>query len=154
MPKKKLDKSWLTEEALELLDENWRYRLLLILQDIPSWPQLKYAYAISLKGTRLSYPIGPDFVRIDDNSYSPEIFFFLAGIIEDFLTNIDHPSPAQVTIELEHEILYIASCGELYLVASFYSGVPKGYMSMKLTKRINHLRHLWRKELSGSLAGK
>ena len=153
MLKKRLDESWLTEEAKRTLEPEWRYRVLLILQDIATWSQLNYAYGIGLDGARFTHTIGPGEARVNQGTYSTVTFFFLAGIVEEFLANIEYPAPAQVTIELEDEILYLASCGELYLVASFFSGVPKGYMVMKLTKRISHLRNLWRRENTGNFFG-
>jgi len=149
----KLDESWLSDEAKQKLEPEWRYRILLILQDISTWSQLNYAYGIGQDGSRLTHSIGPNAKRVDKGAYSTDTFFFLAGIVEEFLTNIEYPAPAQVIIELKDEILYLASCGELYLVASFYSGIPKGYMVMKLTKRISHLRNLWRRESSGDFFG-
>jgi len=146
MPKNNLNRSWLTESALETLDKEWQHRILLVLEDMITWPQLKYAYAIADSGHKLTQTIGPKAEEVDSGAHAPKTFFFLAAIIEEFLNNINHKSPAQVIIELEHEILYIASCGEMYVVASFLSGVPKGYMAMKLAKRVYHLRNLWRKE--------
>jgi len=149
----KLDTSWLTDEAMKTLEPEWRYRVLLILQDISGWSHLNYAYGIGLDGSRLTHIIGPNAERIEKVTYPTETFYFLAGIVEEFLANIEYPAPAQVTIELEDEILYLASCGELYLVASFYSSIPMGYMVMKLTKRISHLRNLWRRESSSNFIG-
>lgn len=146
MGKKKLDSKWLTEEARSSLGYDWQDRILLVLQDMASWPQLKYAYAIGANGSKLTHSIGPKARRIDSGAQTPITFFFLAAIVEEFLANIDYPSPAQVTIELEHEVLYIASCGEMYMVGCFYSGVPKGYMAMKLTKRVSNLRSIWLRE--------
>ena len=146
MSKKKPDEAWLTDEAREGLYPEWQHRLLSILQDMATWSQLKYAYAIGKDGVRYTHSIGPGGIRVKDETYSSSTFFALSGIIEDFLSSIEYPTSAQVTIELEDEILTIASCGELYMVASFYSGVPKGYMTMKLAKRISHLRVIWRME--------
>lgn len=146
MDKKTLDVKWLTESAQSSLDKEWQLRILLVLEDMITWPQLKYTYAIAENGQKLTQTIGPKAEKVDSGAHSPITFFFLAAIIEEFLGNIGRSSPAQVTIELEQEILYIASCGGLYMVASFYSGVPKGYMAMKLAKRVNHLRSLWRRE--------
>lgn len=143
MLKYNLDNSWLTEGARYTLDKEWQHRILLVLGDMITWPQLKYAYAIADNGQKLTHAIGPEAEKVDSSAHAPITFFFLATIIEEFLSNIDQKSPAQVTIELEHEILYIASCGELYVVASFYSDVPKGYMAMKLSKRVHNLRNLW-----------
>lgn len=142
----KLDSRWLTESAQSSLDKEWQQRILFVLEDMITWPQLKYAYAIAENGQTLTKTVGPKAEKVDSGAHSSITFFFLAAIIEEFLGNIGRSSPAQVTIELESEILYIASCGGLYMVASFSSGVPKGYMAMKLAKRVNHLRNLWKLE--------
>lgn len=151
MTKFSLDSGWLTEGARDTLDEEWQLRILLVLEDMITWPQLKYAYAIAENGHKLTQTIGPKAEKVDSSAHAPITFFFLAAIIEEFLGNVGSKSAAQVIIELEHEILYIASCGELYMVASFYSGVPKGYMAMKLAKRVNHLRNIWRMENDESI---
>ncbi|MDP8241263.1 MAG: hypothetical protein P9X24_19415 [Candidatus Hatepunaea meridiana] len=146
MTKKNLEEPVLTNSARKSLDMKWQNRLKVILQDLSTWSQLKYTYAISIEGERLSDPIGPDADRIDNDDYRTLDFFRLSGIINEFMINIETPGPSQVTVELENEILYIASCEKLYLIAAFYRGIPSGYMSMKLCKRIRSLRSLLRKK--------
>jgi len=145
LTKKNLEEPVLTKAARKSLDLRWQNRLKVILQDLATWSQLKYTYAISTEGERLSDPIGPDADRIDNDDYRTLDFFSLSGIINEFLINIESPGPSQVTVELANEILYIASCEKLYLIAAFYRGIPSGYMSMKLYKRIRSLRSLMRK---------
>jgi len=146
MGKNSLDITSLTEEGKSSLDSDWQKRILLVLEDMSTWSKMKYAYAIGADGSKLTHAIGPNAKRVDSGVQSSITFYFLAAIVEEFLTNIQRPAPPQVTIELEREILYIASCGELYIVACFSSGVPKGYMAMKLSKRVSRLHAIWSTE--------
>ncbi|MFC2150400.1 hypothetical protein ACFLQV_02735 [Calditrichota bacterium] len=136
------DERWLTSEALDLMSHQWHERILVIMEDLSKWTHLRYAFAIGRDGIQLTHPIGPKGTILDEKAYSHEIFHHLALTVEEYLVNIEHPAPAYVTIELEHELLFVASTGAVYLVASFEDVVERGYMSMKLKKRIAHLRNV------------
>lgn len=133
---------WLTKEAQDVLSHAWQERLLVIIEDLAGWPHLNYAFAISKDCVQLTHPIGPGGDVVNEKAYSTDVFHHLAMTVEDYLVNIEHPAPAYVTIELEGELLFVASTGTVYLVASFEGIVERGYMSMKLKKRIAHLRNI------------
>lgn len=147
----KLDSSWLTDEAKRNLNSAWQERVLLVLKDMSNWPQLRYALAVGLDGSKLTGVIGPDGKEAQVKTYPPLLLFYMAGTVEEYLADIDHSAPAHVTIELEDEVLFIGSTGEFYLVASLDADVHRGYMSMKLSKRIKHLRSLFSREQMGAV---
>jgi len=141
--------SWLTPKAMDLLDPTLQEGVIAILEDMAWWPHLKYAYVIGKDGLKLTYSIGQMGELVSEESYRPSLFYNLATTVEEYLANIDHPAPAHVTVELAGELLFVASTGELFLVASFESDVERGYMSMKLAKRIAHLCTLHRMRRKG-----
>jgi hypothetical protein len=142
-PKKSSD-TWLTKEAFELLDEFWCERVINILQDLSELPHLRYAYAVSLGGTRLSAAIGPGAKPLKDDPTGPEAFHHLAEVVEEYLERIGQPAPAHVTVELADEMLFVGSTGKLILVASFDGQAARGYVGMKLAKRISHMRNIFK----------
>ncbi len=145
------DESWLTQDAIESLDQVWRDRVIVILQDLANLPHLRYAYVIAKSsGMRLTKMVGPD--SGNDEKYNKYMMFFhLARIVEEYMVHLERPAPAHVQLELEDEMLFVGSAGELVLVAAFDGNVARGYMSMKLTKRISHLRTLFRTREKGAL---
>jgi len=144
MKKKSLIDLWLTPEGGETLDEFWSERVVNILQDLSDLPHLNYAYAIGADGVRLSRTIGPGRREVTNDDSDPRMFFNLARIVEEYLGRIDHPSPAHVTVELEDEMLFVGSTGALILIAAFDGRALRGFVGMKLTKRISHLRSMFR----------
>ena len=146
MPKRKRDESWLTSEAKQAFKPEWQDRVLKILQDISTLPHLKFTCVIGKDGSRFTRSVSPNASHAIDESYSTLSYSKFANIIDEYVNNLGYSSSSQVTIELEDEILVIAPCGELYLIASFFHGIPRGYMSMKLTKRISHMRSMWQGE--------
>jgi len=144
MKKKSLIDLWLTPGGWDLLDEFWRERVVNILQDLSDLPHMKYAYAVGQNGVKLTHTIGPGRRDITDEGSNPLMFYHLARIVEDYLQNIYHGAPAHVTVELEDEMIFVGSTGTLILVATFDGRASRGFVGMKLTKRISHLRGLFR----------
>ena len=144
-----LEEGLLTPKARELLDSTWQESVEVVLEDMSTWPDLHYAYAVGRDGLKLTYSIGPNGELVSEGTYNPDLYYNLATTVEEYLTGIGHPAPAHVTVELEKELLFVASCGELFLVASFGKDVERGYMSMKLAKRVAHLRNLYRSQRKG-----
>ena len=107
-------------------------------------PHIRYAYAIGQSGSRLTNAIGPDGELIKDEDSNPQMFYHLTKIVEEYLENINQPAPAHVTVELEDEMLFVGSTGALILVASFDGSAARGFVGMKLTKRISHLRGIYK----------
>lgn len=136
--------AWFEEAAWDELDEFWRERVFNILQDLAELPHLKYAYAVGEGGSRLTKMIGPDSEIIDNEESDPIMYYHLAKTVEEYLDHIEQPAAAHVTIELEDEMLFVGSTGALILVASFDGDAARGYVGMKLTKRISHLRNIFR----------
>lgn len=144
MPKKNAQRDWLEPAAYEELDEFWQERLVNILEDLADLPHLRYAYAVGREGVRLSKNIGPGRRIVKGDNADPAKFFHLARITEDYLKRIDQEAPAHVTVELAEEMLFVGSTGALILVASFEGNAARGYVGMKLAKRISHLRNIFR----------
>ncbi len=142
MAKKKIN--YLKPIALELIDDVWQNRVVVLLEDLTGLPHLQYAYVISKKGEKLTETIASGNKITKEHESDAKQFADLAGIVEEYLDNLEHPFPAHVLIEMEDELLFVGSTGEVILVASFDGNAPRGYMSMKLSKRVNHLRKLFR----------
>lgn len=148
-----LETPWLTEEAHSELDESNLNRLEVILKDLVTMPHLRYTYVISRNGVQLTSALGPMGKRMPDSLLHHNEYFHLATITENYLENLEHPAPAHVTIDMEDEMLFVGSAGPLILVAGLDGNAVRGYMSMKLTKRISHLRRLFRTLDSGGNYG-
>ncbi len=151
MSKKSAQETWLTPEAMDILSHVWQERIALIIEDLADWPHMNYAFAINNDGVKLTYKIGPGGTVVNEDAYPTEVFHHLANTVEEYLMNIEHPADAQVTIELENELLFVASTGEIYLVASFKGIVERGYLGMKLKKRIAHLKSLSAQQQKGRI---
>ncbi|MFC2170586.1 hypothetical protein ACFLQJ_01255 [Calditrichota bacterium] len=144
MKEPNLDEKWLMEVAFDALDEDNRKRVLIIMRDLVTLPHLRYTYVINKDGRRLTRPVGREGKILDDTTLMHEGFFYLARITEEYLKNLGQKAPAHVTVEMEEEMLFVGSAGPLILVAAFDGTIARGYMSMKLTKRISSLRKLFR----------
>lgn len=142
MAKKKIN--YLKPIALELINEVWQDRVVVLLEDLTGLPHLQYAYVISKGGEKLTETITSGNNKVNSHPSEAKQFADLARIVEEYLANLQHPYPAHVLIEMENELLFVGSTGEVILVASFDGNAPRGYMSMKLSKRVNHLRRLFR----------
>ncbi len=142
MAKKKVN--LLTAIAPEVIDEVWQTRVVVLLDDLAELPHLCYAYVVGKEGRKLTETIGPGGKIIKDHQSDSHVFANLANYVEEYLESIEHPYPAHVLIEMEDELLFVGSTGKVILVASFDSEAPRGFMAMKLTKRISHLRKLFR----------
>ena len=142
--KKRQPLDWLTSNASDELDEFWQERVVNILGDLSVLPHLRYAYAVGLKGGRLTEIIGPGGEIVTDLRSDPAVYFHLAQIVENYLTLIDQPAAAHVTVELADEMLFVGSTGALILVASFDGNAARGFVGMKLAKRISHLRSIFK----------
>ncbi|MDP8228968.1 MAG: hypothetical protein P9M15_05895 [Candidatus Electryoneaceae bacterium] len=142
---------WLTKLAMEELGEVWQDRVVVLLRDLSQLPHLRYAYIVSKDGNKLTETIGPGEKIVEGNDLNPKMFSDLARYIEEYFINIEHPAPAQLISEFGDDLLFIGSTGEVILVAFFDGEAPRGYMSMKLSKRMMHLRKLYRTMEIGSL---
>ena len=136
-------KDWLTAFAMEEIGDVWRDRIVVLLSDLSHLPYLRYAYVVSKNGIKLTETIGAGGKIVEGNALNPKIFSDLAKIIEEYLVSIEHPSPAHLLTELGDELLFIGSAGEIILVAFFDGDAPRGYVSMKLSKRMMHFRKLY-----------
>ncbi len=143
--------NWLTQEGSEGLDQAWRDRVVVILQDLVNLPHLKFAYVISGEGVRLTKFLGQGGEELESMEHDHKAYFHLADVVEEYLKNLGIDAPAHVTVEMEEDMLFVGSAGQLILVAAFEGNVARGYMSMKLTKRISHLRTLFRTRERGGL---
>lgn len=142
--RKRFDESWLTQVARDNLKQALQDSVLVILQDLSMWMNLKYAYIISRDGLKLTETIGPEGELGESETYSPDVFFNLAKIMGEYLTGFENETLTHVTVELEDELLFIGATEELFLIASFEGHVARGYMSMKLDKRVSHLKNMLR----------
>jgi len=136
--------TWLTDQAQEELGHDNQVRLAMILQDLVTLPYLRYTYVLDRSGgVCLSHPIGPN-GKVVAAKHRPDAFLHLVNITELYLVEIEQNAPAHVTVDTRDEMLFIASAGPWVLVAAFEGQATRGYLSMKLTKRISHLRSMFR----------
>ena len=140
--RKRIDESWLTQEAKESLNPALQERILVILHDLSMWMDLKYAYLIGSDGAKLTQTIGTGGKLVDSATYPEEVFYNFIAVVEEYLTKIKLEPLTHITIELEDELLFIGATKELFLVAAFEGNVARGYMSMKLAKRVSHLKRI------------
>ncbi|MDP8208106.1 MAG: hypothetical protein P9L92_15685 [Candidatus Electryonea clarkiae] len=139
-----LNEKWLMDVAFDALDEDNRRRVMIIMKDLVTLPHLRYTYVINKDGRRLTRPVGQNGEILSEETMLHEEFFYLVRITEEYLKNLGNKAPAHVTVEMEDETLFVGSAGPLILVAAFDGSIARGYMSMKLTKRISSLRKLFR----------
>ena len=140
--RKRIDESWLTQEAKETLNPALQDRILVILHDLSMWMDLNYAYLIGNDGTKLTQTIGTGGKLVEKATYPEEVFYNFIAVVEEYLTKIKLEPLTHITVELEDELLFVGATKEIFLVAAFKGHVARGYMSMKLAKRVSHLKRI------------
>lgn len=133
----------MTPEAKETLNPALQERVLVILHDLSMWLDLKYAYIIGSDGTKLTKTIGSGGKLMETaTTYPEEVFYNFIAVVEEYLIKIKLEPLTHITIELENELLFVGATKEMFLVAAFEGHVARGYMSMKLAKRVSHLKRI------------
>ena len=133
----------MTPDAKEMLNPALQERVLVILHDLSMWLDLKYAYIIGSEGTKYTKTVGTGGKLITtETTYPEEVFYNFIAVVEEYLTKIKLEPLTHITIELENELLFVGATKEMFLVAAFQGHVARGYMSMKLAKRVSHLKRI------------
>ncbi len=136
-----LPDEWISENIKNNIEFDWPDNSIEIFDNVRSWSSITYFYAMNKKGERLTRSIGPAGNVIENNASDSTAFFNLSTIFSDYLSRISRPAAANITIELEDEILLIAEFKAFSVVASFDTGLFADSLTEGIYQQVTQLQN-------------